>query len=68
MIISIENTVIFQVNNDREDISDYSRELCWVFWNILLWTERRRYVIIPTENTVISQVNIYREDMCDYSR
>ena len=39
VIISNENTLFSEINNDREDISDYSRHL---FWSILEHSSRQK--------------------------
>ena len=48
---------------------DYSSQLYWTNWNIIIGIEFGRYcLIILKENTIIFQVNKGGKDMCDYTR
>ena len=64
MIIPRESVLIYQGNNNGEDMCDYSRLVCWIIMNIIVRTERMRgCIIILTESTLISYENNNGEDM-----
>ena len=46
MIIPARNTIISQVKHSGEDVSDYLRQISWVFWNTLEGTEWMRGCVI----------------------
>ena len=69
MIIPTESIIISEINNDRENMGEYTIHLWWSIVTILVSTKWKiGCVIILTESVITSQVNRNREDMCSYSR
>ena len=71
MILPTESTIISQINNNREDINDYLRQLCWS--NLENSSRGRReemLLLIPTKIQLIIRLTSWdREEwrLCEYS-